>query len=65
MFDARCFNIPKEEVTNCISMEAAGCYLENSISSAGQVNFSHKQLEGLNSNQISGVTIPGEKELLE
>lgn len=51
MFDARCFNIPKEEVTNCILWRQQDA-TRNSISSAGQANFSHKQLEGLSSNQI-------------
>lgn len=51
MFDARCFNIPKEEVTNCILWRQKDA-TRNSISSAGQAHFSHKQLEGLNSNQI-------------
>ena len=51
IFDARCFNIPKEEVTNCILWRQKDA-IRNSISSAGQVHFSHKQLEGLNSNQI-------------
>ena len=51
MFDARCFNIPKEEVTNCILWRQQDA-TRNSISSAGQAHFSHKQLEGLNSNQI-------------
>lgn len=51
MFDARCFNIPKEEVTNCILWRQQDA-TRNSISSAGQAYFSHKQLEGLNSNQI-------------
>lgn len=43
MFDARCFNIPKEEVTNL-------CYWRqddasrNSIQMVGQANFSHKEL---------------------
>lgn len=51
LFDARCFNIPKEEVTNCILWRQQDA-TRNSISSAGQAHFSHKQLEGLNSNQI-------------
>lgn len=51
MFDARCFNIPKEEVTNCILWRQQDA-TRNSIFSAGQAHFSHKQLEGLNSNQI-------------
>ena len=51
IFDARCFNIPKEEVTNCILWRQKDA-IRNSISSAGQAHFSYKQLEGLNSNQI-------------
>ena len=41
MFDARVFNIPKEEVTNCIywrQLDAA----RNSVQMVGQANFSHK-----------------------
>lgn len=43
MFDARCFNIPKEEVTNLISwrqLDAA----RNSVQMVGQAYFSHKEL---------------------
>lgn len=51
MFDARCFNVPKEEVTNLIywrQLDAA----RNSIQMVGQANFSHKELQGKNCNQI-------------
>lgn len=51
VFDARCFNIPKEEVTNCILWRQQDA-TRNSIQSVGQAYFSHKQLEGLNTNQI-------------
>lgn len=51
IFDARCFNIPKEEVTNCILWRQQDA-TRNSIQSVGQAHFSHKQLEGLNTNQI-------------
>ena len=51
VFDARCFNIPKEEVTNCILWRQQDA-TRNSISSTGQANFSHERLEGLNSKQI-------------
>lgn len=51
VFDARCFNIPKEEVTNCILWRQQDA-IRNSISSVGQANFSHKRLEGLDSKQI-------------
>lgn len=45
MFDARVFNIPKEEVVNCIywrQLDAA----RNSVQMVGQANFSHKELQG-------------------
>lgn len=51
MFDARCFNIPKEEVTNL-------CYWRqddasrNSIQMVGQANFSHKELHKKSRNDI-------------
>lgn len=44
MFDARCFNIPKEEVTNLIywrQLDAA----RNSVQMVGQANFSHNELQ--------------------
>lgn len=51
MFDARCFNIPKEEVTNCLLWRQQDA-TRNSIQAVGQANFSHKELQGLNINQI-------------
>ena len=44
MFDARCFNIPKEEVTNLIywrQLDAA----RNSVQMVGQAYFSHSELQ--------------------
>ena len=51
MFDARCFNIPKEEVTNLIYWRQldATC---NSIQMVGQANFSHKELQNKSCNDI-------------
>lgn len=51
MFDARCFNIPKEEVTNLILWRQldATC---NSIQMVGRSNFSHKQLENKSCSDI-------------
>lgn len=43
LFDARCFNIPKEEVTNCIYWRQLDA-IRNSILMLGQSMFSHKQL---------------------
>lgn len=51
MFDARCFNIPKEEVANLIywrQLDAA----RNSIQMVGQAYFSHSELHGKNQNDI-------------
>lgn len=51
MFDARCFNIPKEEVTNYIYWRQLDA-TRNSIQMVGQSNFSHKELQGKSCNQI-------------
>lgn len=50
-FDARCFNIPKEEVTNCILWRQQDA-IRNSINTVGQAYFSHKELQGLSTDQI-------------
>lgn len=51
MFDARCFNIPKEEVTNLIYWRQLDA-TRNSIQMVGQANFSHKELQGCSCNVI-------------
>lgn len=51
MFDSRVFNIPKEEVVNCLIWRQQDA-TRNSIQSVGQANFSHKQLHGKNCNDI-------------
>lgn len=51
MFDARCFNIPKEEVTNNIYWRQLDA-TRNSIQMVGQANFSHKELQNKSCNQI-------------
>ena len=51
MFDARVFNIPKEEVTNLVywrQLDAA----RNSIQMVGQANFSHNELQNKTCNDI-------------
>ena len=51
MFDARCFNIPKEEVTNLIfwrQLDAA----RNSVQMVGQAYFSHKELQNKSCSDI-------------
>ncbi len=51
MFDSRCFNIPKEEVTNLIYWRQLDA-TRNSIQMVGQANFSHKELQGKSCNMI-------------
>lgn len=51
MFDSRCFNIPKEEVTNLILWRQQDA-TRNSIRSLAQAHFSHKQLEGVSCNAM-------------
>lgn len=51
MFDARVFNIPREEVANLIYWRQLDA-TRNSIQMVGQANFSHKQLQGKSCNQI-------------
>jgi tRNA(His) 5'-end guanylyltransferase len=51
MFDARCFNIPKEEVTNLIYWRQLDA-TRNSIQSVGQAYFSHYELKDKSCNDI-------------
>lgn len=51
MFDARVFNIPKEEVTNYIYWRQLDAS-RNSIQMVGQANFSHKELQNKSCNMI-------------
>ena len=51
MFDSRVFTIPKEEVVNCLIWRQQDA-TRNSIQSVGQANFSHKQLQNKNCNDI-------------
>ena len=51
MFDARCFNIPKEEVTNLIYWRQLDAE-RNSVQMVGQAYFSHKELHGLSCKEI-------------
>lgn len=51
MFDARCFNIPKEEVTNLVYWRQLDA-TRNSIQMVGQANFSHRELQNKSCNDI-------------
>lgn len=51
MFDARVFNIPKEEVTNLVYWRQLDA-IRNSIQMVGQAYFSHKELQNKSCNDI-------------
>ena len=51
MFDSRCFNIPVNEVTNCILWRQQDA-TRNSIQSLGQHYFSHTELDKKSCNMI-------------
>lgn len=50
-FDARCFNVPREEVTNLLYWRQIDA-TRNAIQMIGQKYFSHKQLHEKNCNMI-------------
>lgn len=51
LFDSRIFNIPKEEVNNCLLWRQQDA-IRNSIQSVAQANFSHKQLQNKNCSEL-------------
>lgn len=51
MFDTRVFSIPKDEVVNLLYWRQLDA-TRNSIQMVGQANFSHKQLQDKNCNDI-------------
>ena len=51
MFDSRCFNIPKEEVTNLLFWRQLDAS-RNSVQMVGRAYYSHKELHGKNNSQI-------------
>lgn len=51
LFDARVFNVPKEEVANCLIWRQQDA-TRNSIQLAGQSQFSHRELDDKSCNQI-------------
>ena len=56
MFDARCFNIPKEEVANLVYWRQLDA-TRNSIQMVGQANFSHSELQGKSCNMIQDMLL--------
>ncbi len=51
MFDARCFNIPKEEVTNLVYWRQLDAE-RNAVQMVGRAYYSQKELHGLSCKQI-------------
>lgn len=51
MFDARCFNIPKEEVANLVYWRQLDA-MRNSVQMVAQANFPHKELQGLSQKAL-------------
>ena len=56
MFDARCFNIPKEEACNLIYWRQLDA-TRNSIQMVGQAKFSHNELQGKSCNMIQDMLL--------
>lgn len=56
MFDSRCFNIPKEEVTNLLYWRQLDA-IRNSVQMVGQENFSHKELHGKSCSSIKDMLL--------
>lgn len=56
MFDARCFNIPKEEATNLVYWRQLDA-TRNSIQMVGQAKFSHNELQGKSCNMIQDMLL--------
>lgn len=50
-FDCRAFNVPKEDVCNCLLWRQQDA-TRNSIQSLAQANFSHKELQSLSCNKL-------------
>lgn len=51
MFDARCFNVPINDVCNCVLWRQKDA-TRNSINSLGQAWFKHKELQGKTTSQV-------------
>lgn len=56
MFDSRVFNIPKEEVCNCLIWRQNDAE-RNSVQALGQAHFSHKVLQGKSRSQVQDMLV--------
>ncbi len=50
-FDSRCFNIPEDEVANCVIWRQNDAS-RNAVQMLGQAHFSHKQLQGKSQSNV-------------
>lgn len=51
VFDARAWNLPKEEVVNCLIWRQQDA-IRNSVQAVAQSQFSHKELQGLKTEEL-------------
>ena len=56
MFDSRCFNVPKEEVTNYFYWRQLDA-IRNSIQMVGQANFTHKEIQNKSCRNIEDMLL--------
>ncbi|MBQ9210422.1 MAG: tRNA(His) guanylyltransferase Thg1 family protein [Clostridia bacterium] len=56
MFDARCFNVPRDEVTNYF-LGRQNDATRNSIQMVGQCYFKHRELQGKSGNEIQDMLL--------
>ena len=56
MFDSRVFQLPKEEVVNCLIWRQQDA-TRNSIQMLGQANFSHRELQNKNTSNIQDMLV--------
>ena len=55
-FDCRTFNVPKEDVVNCLLWRIRDC-VRNSVLSLAQVEFSHKEIQNKNISQLKNMLL--------
>ena len=55
-FDCRAFNVPKEDVVNCLLWRIRDC-VRNSVLSLAQAKFSHKEIQNKNISQLKNMLL--------
>lgn len=56
MFDCRCFNLPREEVTNYFYWRQLDAS-RNSVQMVGRANFSHRELQNKSNSQVQDMLV--------